>query len=345
MGTFIIRPTGVASGGTPTYDANGGYPNDAAGWFIVDYPTVTLLDAIQATTTEPNEFQFDVFSDASPNSYDNTLRLLFSGSCIYLDGSLTPIAFAGLPSGFTALSASVKIDSPSQSGPSSGSNDYYMQWQTGVNGTVNTPSYDISFSGTPPTMLDILSEGMGIRCNIVVSDPSDVGSIGGFPNGLCNFRIEGTYSAVSYTFDLEIPDEPVDTGSPITVTSDPTDPLAIDFEQVTGISIDYTDDNGDPQSISVTSITKQDTNELIFLIPDLTSIGTPPGVIIINITSSQFSGSVTLGKLITIYFINAPGIYRLVADKTSDTLYDVENGGTVDVKIPDPFWETGFIGD
>lgn len=59
---------------------------------------------------------------------------------------------------------------------------------------------------------------------------------------------------------------------------------------------------------------------------------------------TQFSGWVGLTSM-TITLVNASGIYRLVKNKTNDTLYDNLNPpATVDVKIPNPFVKTGFIG-
>lgn len=59
---------------------------------------------------------------------------------------------------------------------------------------------------------------------------------------------------------------------------------------------------------------------------------------------TQFSGWVALSPL-TITLVDASGIYRLVPGKTNDTLYDqIAPLSTNDVKIPNPYFRTGFIG-
>lgn len=64
--------------------------------------------------------------------------------------------------------------------------------------------------------------------------------------------------------------------------------------------------------------------------------------VIIDIVSDEFSGRVAAGVL-TVLFADASGIYTLVPGKTTDTLYD-RTGTTTEVKIPNPFAKTGFIG-
>lgn len=61
----------------------------------------------------------------------------------------------------------------------------------------------------------------------------------------------------------------------------------------------------------------------------------------INITGS---GGIALGGTATFLFIGDPsGIYTLVEGKTHDTLYDRTGEESVDVAIPNPFIETGYI--
>lgn len=58
-------------------------------------------------------------------------------------------------------------------------------------------------------------------------------------------------------------------------------------------------------------------------------------------------GGIDLGGAATMVFIQNPsGIYTLVKNKRHDTLYERMTGITsVDVKIPDPFVRTGFVGE
>jgi hypothetical protein len=60
---------------------------------------------------------------------------------------------------------------------------------------------------------------------------------------------------------------------------------------------------------------------------------------------TQFTGSVKLGNLI-ILLENASGIYRIVPNKTNDTLYINSNSvsETTDIKMPNPFAKGGYIG-
>jgi hypothetical protein len=130
---------------------------------------------------------------------------------------------------------------------------------------------------------------------------------------------------------------PVQAGDTVTATSDPLNPVPpIDFTQVTSVTLEAPSGN-----ITVVTFTATDENNFSFLIPTLTG---SPGTVAVVITSTQFSGSVTLGNLATIFFLNATGIYTLVPGKTDDTVYDNDNGGTIDTNIPDPFFKTGFIG-
>lgn len=60
---------------------------------------------------------------------------------------------------------------------------------------------------------------------------------------------------------------------------------------------------------------------------------------------SVFNG-IFIGGFADIVFIGDPsGIYTLVANKTHDTLYERTDVDFVDVKIPNPFFKTAFLGD
>jgi hypothetical protein len=135
---------------------------------------------------------------------------------------------------------------------------------------------------------------------------------------------------------------PIDVGSPIEVTSNPLN------EPLNMLGIDHIEiqfDDGGPIVITVpsTDFTTWEPFDLIFLMPPFAG-HTPPVIRVVAVgDGTQFSGSVDLGELITIYFTNPSGIYKLVIDKTSDTLYVNATNVTVDVKIPDPFAKLSFI--
>lgn len=156
---------------------------------------------------------------------------------------------------------------------------------------------------------------------------------------IADWRIEFEYDSTSYSWTLSVPDEPVSPGNLITVTS--PDENGIDFTEL--LTVDVVLPSGTIISVPFGDWVIVGPNLFVFIMPDFG--GEEPTVVTIVITSTQFSGSVTLGTLITIYFLSATGIYRLVMNKRSDTLYIEEDPGeTIDVKIPNPFAKTGFIG-
>lgn len=69
----------------------------------------------------------------------------------------------------------------------------------------------------------------------------------------------------------------------------------------------------------------------------------PVTVVLNDPTGTQFSGTVPLGTLFVIT-ANGSGIYRIVTNKTNDTIYSsVRDGSTYDTKIPNPKFKTGFV--
>ena len=74
-------------------------------------------------------------------------------------------------------------------------------------------------------------------------------------------------------------------------------------------------------------------------------VGDDPVVLVAIGDGTIFSGSVSVGTF-AVLDASASGIYKIVKDKTCDTLYSNFGTGTpktIDVKIPDPFAKTGFI--
>ncbi len=319
MGTWQFKPFSVfgkvESGGT--WESTGAHTDDTH-----------ILAAINSTGSGNTIGLITVGGVASGS-------ITFLGK-FYLDGSLTPTEFIDLPSGFTILTANLGIKTlvALNSYPDT---DYYITG--GGTGEMKIPqsaslTYLLSLAGLVPTPL-ILNTAFTLRV--------DKNAAGG-DQGFYNFLTSGTYVIRDFTYSLDNKSQPIRPGvSRVTITSDPLDSDHLKLNQLdltTPITI--TDANSD--TIPAPTIISQTEFKLVFLV---NSFGGPePQVITINVTGdgTQFSGSVPLGKLETIYFINAPGIYRIVSGKTNDTLYDVENGGTIDVQIPDPFGKTGFIG-
>ncbi len=104
------------------------------------------------------------------------------------------------------------------------------------------------------------------------------------------------------------------------------------LDSIPDIDVHYTNSGG-PQVVACTILTQTPT----LLTLSLPNLGNFMG------TVTFFTGSVSLGTL-TIYVATGSGIYRIVANKRNDTLYDRATGATTDTAIPEPFGETGFIG-
>lgn len=343
-GTFIIRPTALSSGDTPLEYVDSG-PSSPPTWYILlaDLldPHPTLLSLVASPTNpfgpSPDPQGWGYIQDGSVgNTADKTLRATFLGTSIYLDGSPTPIQFASLPAGFTATAASVKVEGVAKDELDAVAT-YYLQHGNGNDGPINNSEYPYDFSGPDPTILTIWSNGLGIRILLTLDPPPSLASVRDF----YNLHVEGTYDIVSFTFTgtVETPSEPVDEGEEILAESDPDAEHPVDFTQVLTVKVIGPDGTEYP----VLTFEAIDEFHFSFIIPSFG--GDTPTVLTIVITSTQFSGSVTLGQLITIYFTSASGIYRLVTNKRNDTLYIEDNlPETVDVKIPNPTWKTGFAG-
>ncbi len=154
---------------------------------------------------------------------------------------------------------------------------------------------------------------------------------------------------VQWTVDNPPPDQALQPGDVITVTSDPLDPDPLDPEEILTAEIALIDADGNEVGTRVPIPeelwTTVEPNLWIFVLPDFQqSVNIQR--IIIYITGTQFTGSVALQTSYAIYFYNAPGVYTFVTDKTDDTYYDRDTDpdeiNTVDTKIPDPGGRTGY---
>lgn len=156
-----------------------------------------------------------------------------------------------------------------------------------------------------------------------------------------SFSLTGTYSIESFQYTLKTPVIAPTTGDVITITSDPKNPLHLKLDDITTINIILPDLTVVPVTAIVTSTLSE--FFLQFILPDI--ITSPIITIQVVGNGTQFSGSIDLGQLITIFFLNGTGIYKLVPGKTNDTLYvqDLDPVQTIDVKIPTPFAKTGFL--
>jgi len=135
----------------------------------------------------------------------------------------------------------------------------------------------------------------------------------------------------------------------ITITSDPDSmtPPPLDMEEILTIDI-YFEDPGNPGNFITINVpelswTLITTNLLTFTMPSFGAY--EPTTFNILITGTQFTGTLDLGSLWTIWFTSASGMYTLTLGKTNDTLYLEEDlPNTIDVKIPNPTIKTGYVG-
>lgn len=351
MGTFVIRPTELSSGGTPLIDGNDTPADEYGGWVMDTVPPDTILDAMLDALND-HFMQVVKYTNAAPGSYNNTLRFNCIGDCIYLDGSLTPISYNTLPAGFNPLTASVEIDIAGTSVPGGGGvANYFLQQGIIGDGPVNTNSFPYEFTPIPPTMLAIVNNGMGLKINLTVDTNPDVGSIG----SVFNFRIEGTYEISSFSVTLDpIPTPPIQRIQ-ISISSLGPEEGGMDLSQLitdygdgmSGINIQYTDHSGpDPVIITINiptiNILFISETSMIFSLPDVFPFVNEDMTVIVTGNGQQFSGTVSLGVL-QILNEDASGIYKIVKNKTCDTFYD-RSSDTMDVMIPQPLIRTGYIG-
>lgn len=340
MGTFKVKLQSLTTI-TPGFTPSLSIPDLWFG-FDVSNNLITSQDGLVSAMNIGNEIRYSTTA-----TLGGLLRFSTLGSNIFLDGSSSGLEFNGLPAGFVPTSAAVKcyICSADAAFPF----NLFLQKNSFSEGPAHlidfsSPPQLISFlydfSVTPPTMLDIVTNGCGVRVAKIALDfqariqrPS-IDIIG-------MLFIEGTYQIQSYPFTLETPATLPDVGSTITITA----PSGL--KDVTEIEIKYADP-AVPGTIKTLTILAASfiiftDGEITFLLPAFDN--SPVLYFYFGITTATFSGSVFLGTLLTIFFTDATGIYTLVPNKTNDTLY-INNipPQTVAVKIPDPFAKTGFIG-
>lgn len=317
MGTYValVGTTGTLTGGGLMEDGTGSTP-------------LTITDVL--TILRANADSGGVGSYVRNLALAGAINMQISSSIgtFALDGT-APVTFNNLPAGFTVDSAAIKLyQSINPFPPPPAFPDFHIFSTFGVNSLVTPPGGLALLSASypsVPTAIELYTDTISVSVSV-----ADGISQTAFFYG---FYVAGTYSINNYTFTLTN-NSPVNAGDTITTTPSGANP--IDPAQVTGITV--TDNNGNVSHPAFTGTA----SSLTFVLSAF--VGTPT-VLTFSITSTQFSGSVTLGKLTTINFVNAPGIYKIVSGQTYDILYDVTNPGTtLDVKIPDPFWKTGYVG-
>jgi hypothetical protein len=307
MGTYIYKPTSVFQNLTAA-----GFWKEILGDGTSD---ADLLSGINDISSLDGVYLGNV---GGPNSG----TLLFLGD-FFLDGSLSPTPFASLPAGFTPTSCQLSIQSTTNPfpGPDITINVHFgfdvdRPWS-------GTLVYTKDYNSPVPSALDINTFiGFDEVKTMNVTGP-----------GFFDLTVSGNYSLLAYSWDIPQSGSNVEVGDIISITSPGTNPLTdLDLTQLT-ISL---------ACGTVVPITQTKTL-FTFKVPGSCS-GNGATAITATGNGVQFSGSVPLGS-ITILLTNASGIYTLTPGATHDTLYSsLRDGTTRNVKIPDPFAKTGYVG-
>lgn len=349
MRTFKIRPTFLVSGGVPFFpDIDAllvAHPTDVyQGWYYAAFlpDTATIVQVLGS----PNgTFGAQIIGQVTttgfvPKSLNDTLRFSFAGNSIYLDGSLTPISFSGLPAGFTPLTAvlSTYPTPPTFSAPTL-QQHFFLQLDALTEGAQDAPSLAYS---SPPSAIDLINNGCGVRAAVSITNSGSAGNL-----SFSELVIEGTYTIDRNAPELKLlnSDVPVYVGDKvkfiITDAELVDSPGAFPLPQgtlngVEQVQLAWTDSNGDNIMLidadnNAFDIIIQTTNQLWFYLP--WGFRSFSGTVTITFVGDgiSFFGSVMAGTL-QILFENGSGIYKLDKNQTDDTLY-FRAGFITDVQV------------
>lgn len=308
MGTYKLKITSVASKSGAWTVSPGGATNNAA-----------LIAAITVAGG----------SSIFVNGGDGLIRW---GTEFFLDGSVTPTGINSLPSGFHITTAIMTLTTGVDlSAAGQNLNTVEMQYAIpevrNISGLAPNSGFDYLFghptvAGGPPSALHMFSDGCGIN---FVRNPAD-----GTP-GFLFMEIDGEYEIQAFSWTIDTT-SPVEVGQEISISG--TDGL----DEVSRVCIQYLTGSV-LHSICINNFNVQTPTHLTFNLPSGLNATT------IYIVPVTFSGSAVLLGSLTLLFEDTTGIYTFVNNKSNDTLYDgARDGTTNDVKIPDPFAKTGFIG-
>lgn len=338
MGTFILTfKSLIVSAGWETIGGDSTNPAD-------------IIAALDPVNPGDSGIHNDFITDGGPNTTpDVDFAGIPFGDCWYLDGSPIAISFAGLPAGFTPITAVLSaIIGGSWSGGTEGPIAGHIQW-AGNNSfpesTGSAPgSFGVSLNLIPfsPSAFLLNTSSFGATINIHYGP----GIPGTASLEILFLSITGTYTTQSFSYTLNTPDILPGEGDTITVTSpaaaSPDDPDPLQLDHISAINVILADGTIVPVDITLVQPFWTPTY-LYFLLPDI--LTSPVFTVEFVGDGTQFSGSITIGQLLTIFFTDGTGIYKLVVNKRNDTLYiqDLDPVQTVDVKIPTPFAKTGFL--
>src|SRR5258706_1208291 len=226
---------------------------------------------------------------------DNIIRLLFgfSTNIISLDGAALQ-SFNNLPPGFRITSSAIKFRACLQG------SDLTHHITVQFNSFIESPNFEFPLPSNviaspntfthpepQPSLISLFSDGCALRINNLTSGQTAA-------YNFFDFRIEGNYDIVNGTFSID--PGPYIPGDEVTIVSS---------ESISEVIL-----NSNGQQITVQVVDNK------FTIPSTYSFRG-----IVSVIGTLFSGSVMLG-IIVILIENASVIYKIMEDKSTDTIYD-----------------------
>lgn len=301
-------------------------------------------------TTSPGGLTTDA-ALANAAKYDDTSSCIQSGAQPisgslsfntewYLDGSIIPTPFANLPAGFNVLSAILTLQCTLTTTAGYSSYTFTMFFSNTESRDIsNTPAdrtvgakryYDFTHPLPVPTALHLNTDAIGF-------------SIDRNGAGIPVFQfieVNGTYETITFNWAITNSGTNFKVGDTVHITANSVTPLP-PLTDITELTLTWADGS---LTIPSTDFLLWTLYTLDFVIP--VGLDNFNGDVTIDATvvGTYFTGTATIGTF-TIIVANASGIYRIVLNKTNDTIYiDHTTGQTTDVAIPQPFFKTGFIG-
>lgn len=292
------------------------------------------------------------FYELTAENSSGTLVLAAFGAAYYLDGSAVGIPLSSLPAGFIPTSAAIRqiaglYPLSSNAGvclvdPASGTEVARITGTFGVF-PVEITNANPAGADTYADFPDISTLNSAFKLTnslqlLLETEWDGVGTTKPRVNVIGPCQIFGTYNIISGSFTIP-------TAQPVTVGDTVTINAASGLEDVTEIKFQYEDPiSGDLVEIEVdyTWFIIWTDIEITFLLPS--SFNGLNVEVLVYIQSTAFSGYAYIASL-TVLVADASGIYKLVTNKSSDTIYTSHSTGTTsEIKIPDPFIKTGFVG-
>ena len=305
--------------------------------------------------------------------YPGSATLRFSGQ-FYLDGDTEPTYINDLPPGFSVTGARVIWGLTTW--PFLG-NELFLEF--GAVGersesivtvdSYGTYEHPLDVNGDQPSALHLFTDGFGFKV---------VSAVGGIQFSLYSVEVQGEYDIVDPEYwqqnpvtgeishgplnpELELIDPPIYT-NPATgeflVFPPEIPPLPwiawIPLEPISFIGIPLITPTTIvpillplPYPVIFNPIPIPEPVIFTPLLPFVPDEDDDPGDTLVPSNPVQTDNGYTInvgGSAIMVFIENPSGIYTLINGQTHDTLYDRTGLTSLDVKIPNPFVETGFMG-